>query len=711
MNLKELNFKKFYDSDKDDILKDFYIPALSISVSYKRLAGFFSSGILAVAAHGISEFIKNDGKMQLIIGLEVNEDDYYAIKKATENPEAYVSRLLMDQLDDLENLLKEKKVEALGWMLANNLLEIKIGILPRGGIFHLKVGILEDKKGNKLSFSGSDNETPTGWKHNIEEFKVFRNWIKEEKDYFLSDEEKFDRFWNRKGERTIVVDLPEAIKKKIIRSVPKKKNELKIFQKDKERLKTPELSRLEVKKPVKPIRLRDYQKEAVNNWINNNYKGIFEMATATGKTFAALGCLDEVLEKKGNLLCVISAPYSHLIEQWKEEIRKIIDSEGGGDFNKLPHLLGREQVVLGVGNWKKKLSNKLMDLKNGLLNNLIIFTAHDSLASESLISKLPDVNIEKMIIADEVHGTGTPERKRGLLDAYNMRLGLSATPKRWMDEEGTEFIFNYFNDIVYEFSLEKAIKTINPATGETYLTPYDYVPYFVELTDEESEEYIKITKKIGQLSTYKDANESYQKRLNILMNKRADILKSASNKLSVVQEILKEIQDKNEKLRDVLIYCNKGGQLEKIQEILNNLGIKQHEFTGEESRDERKLILNDFVDGNYQALVAMRCLDEGVDIPSAKIGILVASSTNPREFIQRRGRLLRRHKNKDKAIIYDIIVLPTIAVETDDDFQRCNKSILKKEFARYKEFSQVADNSARCLLKLIDIEKKLNIYT
>ncbi len=720
-NLRELHFKKAYDSDQDNLLNDFYIPALSVSVSYKRLAGFFSSGILAAAAWSVSEFIKNDGKMQLIIGLEVNEDDYRAINEATKNPESYASKLIMDQLDDLESLLREEKVEALGWMLANNLLQIKIGMSPRGGLFHLKVGILEDKEGNKLSFSGSDNETPTAWKYNIEEFKVFRNWIKEEEEYFLSDEEKFDRFWNHKSKRTIIVDLPEAVRKKIIRYVPKKKNELKIFQGNKEESEIIDLPQEEIKILPKEIKLRDYQNEAIESWIKNGYKGIFEMATGTGKTLAALGCLERIMAKEKNMLCIISAPYSHLLEQWKKEIKTII--KGRGDFfNNLSTLMEAEQIIIGSANpnWKKILSNKLLDLENGLINRLIIFTPHKSLAGKFLTNKVPNINVKKMIIADEVHAVGTEGGIKGLLEGYEIRLGLSATPRRWMDEEGSESIFNYFGDPVYEFSLEKAIKTVNPETGKTYLTPYNYIPYFSELTEEETERYIELTKKIRQISAYSKKNEAYQKRLDNLRIKRADILKLASNKLYVLREIIKEIQDKFGEIRHALIYCHRGEQLEKIQELLNNLGIKQREFTGKEGtrkearfndRSEREVILNEFADGYYQALVAMKCLDEGIDVPPAKIGVLVASSTNPREFIQRRGRILRRYEGKNKAFIYDIIILPPSTPDIEDDIEHQDKSIIKKEFARYEEFSQIADNSAECLIKLIDIEKKYNLYT
>lgn len=728
MTLKELKLKKAYDSDRDNLLRDFYIPALSESVKYKRLAGFFSSSALAKAAKGMAKFIQNGGKFELVVGVQVNEDDYEAIKKSMRDPKEVAKAIMLEQLknlDVLENYLKNH-VEALAWMLANELLEIKVAIVPPNNLFHMKVGILEDGEGNSLSFSGSENETASGWEHNIEEFKVFRSWESSEDEYFRKDEEKFNRFWNNNSKRAYVISIPEAVKSRILQIKPKSKDYIvKQFEKLEQEQGQEQAQKEAVKKEEvrKVIKLRDYQKEAIQNWIKNDYKGIFEMATGTGKTLTALGCLDKILEKGEKILCVISAPYSHLLEQWKKEIKSVIEGAKGGNFNNLSTLLEGEQILIGSAhsNWKRDLSNKLADLETGLLDRLIILTTHDSLGNQLLINKIPNINVKKMLIADEVHAVGTPGRTPGLLNTYDMRLGLSATPKRWMDEEGSKFIFDYFHDTVYEFSLEKAIKTINPETGKTYLTPYVYLPYFTELTAEEEDKYIEISKKIGQLSTYSDRNESYRERLDHLNEQRADILKLASNKIGVLEEILKEIRDKHGDIRYTLIYCHRGEQLEEIQVLLNNLGIKQHEFTGEEgtrpearfnSKSEREAILNEFASGYYQALVAMKCLDEGVDVPPARIGVLVASSINPREFIQRRGRILRRYEGKEKAFVYDIIILPPAVIpDSNEEFQKHYKGIIKKEFARYREFSQIADNSSECLIKLIDIEKKLNIYT
>jgi len=726
MSLKKISLKKSYDSDNDNILKDFYIPSLSNSVVYKRLAGFFSSSSLAVAARGISKFIENGGHMQLITSAKLQKADIDVIRQAHENPEKIVEKMILSDLEKLEDKFILDHVSALGWMIANKNLEIKIAIvmdesgipidektIEGQGIFHQKVGILEDREGNKISFSGSDNESATAWIANIEEFKVFRNWLDAEKEYFNTDEKRFNKFWNENALRTKVINIPEAIKNKLIEIAPP---DIKALDLEKYYIK----HKLQPDKKEVKIKLRTYQQEAVNNWVSNNYKGILEMATATGKTFVAIACLNQAMKNTKRLVCIISAPYSHLIEQWKGEIDRVINYGEKEYFNNFPNLTDSNQLIIGRPNWKKLLSNKLLDVENELLDKLIIFTTHDTLANRFLIDKISDLTTDVMIIADEVHGVGTAVRKEGLLEKYTMRLGLSATPKRWMDEEGSKAIFDYFGDTVYEFPLEKAIKTINPETGKTFLTPYDYLPYFAELTEDEAEKYIEISKKISQLSTYSKKSEVFQKRFDILLNKRADILKSAINKLDVLKAIIKDIQDIHGEIRNTLIYCHKGGQLEKIQEILNNLGIRQHEFTGNEgtnpkaifnNNSEREIILNNFVSGHYQVLVAMKCLDEGIDIPTAKIGVIVASSTNPREFIQRRGRLLRRSEGKEKAFIYDVIILPPIqTLRLDEDLQQYNKTILKKEFARYEEFSKVADNSAECLLKLINIEKKSNLF-
>lgn len=239
MGFRDLIIADEYSSDKDDALNSFYIPVLAESVNYKRIAGFFSSKSLAIAAKGIKGLIENNGEMELIAGAILNEEDILAIREGTESPEQVIARIGLHSIDNIEDLLIKNHIGALAWLIAQNRLKIKIALLydendlpldvesvHKSGIFHQKVGILTDKDGEMISFSGSINETASAWKYNLEEFKVFKNWIELDRARFESDYEKFQRFWSNKAAKVRVIDAPEAIKRQLIKSAPKRIDDL-----------------------------------------------------------------------------------------------------------------------------------------------------------------------------------------------------------------------------------------------------------------------------------------------------------------------------------------------------------------------------------------------------------------------------------------------------------------------------------------------------
>lgn len=710
MNLRNLPIKKYYSSDEDDILDDFYIPALKEAHTYKRLTGFFSSTSLALVARGIKGLIKNEGNMKIITSPKLEKEDVRIILDSKENPEKYIESKLLSILDSLEFKNEQFILDhlyILGWMIANKRLQIKIAIIFKDGlnkdildyteilqmgIFHQKIGILEDSEGNIITFSGSVNETAYGWKSNIEEFKVFRSWQTSEIDYIQADINKFNKFWNNLSSCIHVIDIPEAAKKKLIELAPKDISSIN-------------LERWYVREKKKKIHLYENQKQAVQSWISNGMKGIFEMATATGKTFTALGCLREISKKEKRLLTIIACPLNHLLKQWKNNIR---------EFEISDEIIFADSSIY---NWKNNMMDILFDLKNEVINKLIILTTFATLSSEDFIKMINKIELNKMLIVDEVHGCGAPKVRIGLLNKYLYRLGLSATPKRWFDFEGTEELFNYFGGTVYEFSLKKAINTINPATGETYLVPYEYMPYFIELTEEELERYEEQTKKIAQNYFRIKDKKRKSEYFTLLLTKRQQIIKDASNKFIAFKEILKDIN----KIVHCLVYCSYN-QIDKVQDILNSYNyqnIIQHKFTGKEGKkpenrfdglSERGFLLEQFAKGIYQVLVAMKCFDEGVDVPPTKIAIILSSSGNPKQYIQRRGRVLRRFPEKEKATIYDIIVLPPLLKILNPILSEIERKIIKKELKRYKEFASIALNAVDCYEKIEVIENKYNIH-
>jgi superfamily II DNA or RNA helicase len=692
LSFRELALKSCYDSEEDDVLTDFYIKVLGKTKKYDRLAGFFSSTALAIAAKGIAPFMANGGHMRLIVGIGLQEADVKAIIEGKENPEKIISEIMIRDLNDLYEKLVEDHVKALAWLVAKNQLEIKVAIVTdrtgnpitqevayKSGIFHQKVGIMEDFNGNVISFSGSINETAYAWTQNIEEFKVFKGWIDGEKSHLLSDKEKFEKYWNGKTNRMKIMDIPKAVRERLIQLSPRDYHTLKL---------TPEVTGL-----------REYQKTAVSRWLENKNRGIFEMATGTGKTRAALQCLIDVFDKEKRIVTIISTPYIHLSEQWIREADKL-----GIDCQKI--IADSSQTK-----WKDKLVDSFLDFNIGVFDRLMVLTTHSTFSSSDFItiiqqSKKQMRNGKLFLIVDEVHGIGAPERKRGLIDEYDYRLGLSATPKRWFDLEGTESIFAYFGDVVFEFTLQDAI-----ATG--YLTPYTYKPFFTKLTTEEMEQYEKETRKMSKMY-YSDIDEDEKDSIFTLLSiKRQKIVRNARNKLVVFREILNEIGSP----KYCLIYCSPT-QIREVQKLLNEKGIVQHKFTQIEGTrpskeygglTERDFLLQKFSERFYQVLVSMKCLDEGVDVPPARIAVMLDNSGNPREYIQRRGRVLRRYPGKEFATIFDILVEPILRPGLSKEASEIEKRIIIKELQRYREFANTAMNSSECVKTIESIESKYGL--
>lgn len=686
-----MDIKIKYDSDSDDIVNDFYVPVLSNSSKYYRLSGFFSSSSLAVAARGMENFIKNNGEMKLICSAQLSESDYNKIKEANEDPINLIEESFIKDLNDVSDSFVKDSIAALGWMLAHDKLEIKIAI-PKNdnGIFHAKVGILKDDEGSIISFSGSENETANGWLFNIEEFKVFTSWNLSQNEYIKYDLKYFNKYWNNSAKKTKIFSISQAIKNELINLAPKHIDDL-VFN-NKQIVKGED-------KIIKPkITLFDYQIEARDKWFNKNKRGIFTMATGTGKTFTALGCLEKVLNNEKSLVTVISSPYKHLIQQWELSIKNF------GLFNKLDKII----IIDGNQKGKKELKNAILDLYNGHINTILVLTSHDSLYRDNLIKLLieDDPGCPYFLIADEMHGLGSVSRRTGLLKRYDYRLGLSATPSRYFDEIGTKFLYDYFEEpidekTVYEFSLDKAIANINPRTSETYLTPYCYYPHFLNLNEEELNKYHHLTKKLIFESNNKKPN---QKKIERFLHDRSNIIKNASNKFYVLDNILKELGDD---VNGLIIYCSHL-QIDKVLKIVGHkYGLNARKFTNKESatptkkyggKSERDSILENFSKGSSAVLVAMHCLDEGVDVPSASKAILMCNTGNPREFIQRIGRVIRRYPSKSHAEIYDMVVKPSI--NSTKNRTSIESDIYEKELKRCRYIANLAINNVEANKKL-----------
>lgn len=706
MNFTDLNIKSCYESSVDDIIADFYDAVLGVSVRYDRIAGFFSSSSLAVASRGLARFINNGGKMRLIASPRLNISDSEIIKRAVENPASLTAEELGLNLNYIETEFVENHVKALGWMLGSNMLEIKLAIVTdeseklfsgqdgiTEGIFHQKVGILTDLDGHRISFSGSINESASAWINNDEEFKVFKEWDEGTKKYFNSDNSRFENFWSNTRKNVHVFDLPTAVRKCMIE-----------YSKDFD------IESISIKKYKQHkcasvqfdtnISLFPYQNEALKKWEANNYQMLFEMATGTGKTRTAIAGIEHLIRKLSKLVIIVACPQNTLSVQWKKEVEKLgIDTD--------------ESAIIDGTNphWKQQLSQILLKIGSNFADYAIIYTTHTTASSKKFIETIHTDTIKNLpivFIGDEVHWLGAPKLRSALLSCYKYRIGLSATPSRWFDDYGTCLLKKYFADAHYEFSLKDALRETNPLTGKHFLVNYYYYIKHVQLNDNESKEYTNLTQLIIKLYRQKDNDTEIAERYERLIEKRANIIKNATEKLTALSDILDEIEIKRP-IEDTIIFVSPQ-QIEEVARILSDRHIVFHKLTQDEGTtnearfgniSEREYIIKKFKEKEYKILIAIKCLDEGIDIPTANCGILMASSTNPREYVQRIGRIIRQSEKKDFAFLYDICVETSKEADIDSNIE---KTIRAKETLRIKEIAESAINSYDALANILTIK-------
>ncbi len=695
MSFKDLQLKRGYRSTRDDILNEFYIPVLSEAVSYDRIAGYFSSASLSVAARGIAGLIRNNGQMRLITSPELTDKDYELFKQhyLGDNPE--LDQIFLRHLDDLEDLLHQDHLRALCWLLEQGKLEIKVAIpknadfTESSGLFHLKIGILRDQRGTTLSFSGSVNETASAWTKNREEFKVFLDSDRDTAAFCKIDVEQFDNFWNGIDDDIDIIDLPISVKKELVKRSPTNIDEV-LDRIDGGAKAKPETNIT----PYERLGLFDNQEKAVHAWFDNDRRGIFAMATGTGKTRTAIGCILKCIEQRSVKLIVISAPQNTILLQWIKEIERLDPP----DFTYLIADSSNPQ-------WRSSIVNNFLILAMVKEAVLFIFTTHRTLSSQSFIEIIQSNGriSHTMLVCDEVHGIGARKSRKALIDQYKFRLGLSATPERWFDEIGSDVIFGYFDKIVYSFPIRQALIERNPLTGKPYLCRYNYYPIFVSLTDDELEQYHQLTKKI--IMQMSNRNKEDTDLYELLLFKRANVYKKASQKLIA----LENLTDSTDIGNSIIFTCDR--HMDAVKTILSQRGITFHSFTEDQGTtpqarfnflSEREHIIEKFVEGLYSVLISIKCLDEGIDIPSADKAIVMTSGGNPREYIQRIGRVIRQHDSKKMAHIYDFIVKPRFK-KLDPLYGEIEKKIFEKELDRAREIACTATNSISAVKQIYDI--------
>jgi|APSaa5957512535_1039671.scaffolds.fasta_scaffold03848_2 superfamily II DNA or RNA helicase len=691
MIYSELDIKPSYDSRKTNVFDVFFNQVLSNSNYYRRFGGLFSAKRFALAAEGLQDFIKeNDGMMELAIIPIFSDDDKEAIKKGI-SVDAVVAKNWIKDLSEIKEKFQEDHLKALAWMIANKFLTIKL-ILPehgdgtpltesellQQGIFRKEIGIFYNKDDNSLlSFHGiiDREDSEVGELYSID---VSRGWISSEKEQIDIDHEDFGNFWDSDNYQwgsinCKIVPLSEELEDFFKKIAPKTKKDI------------PDLKKLPV--------LRTYQTNAIDDWYKNNGRGIFEMATGTGKTFTGIGCIKKLEKTETQILIIIAVPYRNLVDQWKEQLSKWF----------------MESIILEQGVWRQDLRDEVTFLNRTSDKKIsILITSHDLFATEDFVKQIERCKIPTMLIVDEAHHVGTFSSRRGLSKNYHYRLALSATIDRYFDDDGTDFLKQYFsgdskNPSIASYSMKKAI-------DEGKLCKYNYYPFFIELNDDEIIQYKELTIRAAKYLSSKNIEE--RKKGEKLLMTRSKIIRDAENKTKCFIHILKEIKT----LKHLLIFCSEN-QFDDVDGILSNLlkhcGIdksllfRRITYDNPSDTKERTKILNDFSNEDWDALLSNRVLDEGMDIPQARICIVLAATGNPTQFIQRRGRVLRvfdeQYKDgtkKKNAEIYDILVKPQINNLDDPDAIRLEMGMIRSQLSRIQSMSELAINHTDCTKKI-----------
>lgn len=694
MSIRDLSIQASYETlCDDDPVSSFYIPVLSESVAYDRIAGFFSSASLALAARGIAGLIANGGKMRLLVSPNLSEADIDSIRHS-DQVDAFIEDRMSSLLSDpaaLADEIERDHIKALGWMLSLGMLELRVAVIldEQGNVtqnlLHQKVGIMTDSEGDAVSFSGSINETASAWLFNSEEFKVFKSWELGQSDFFFSDKEKFDELWNGDRRNIHTFKPSGGLCDRLVATG-------RGFD-----IEHSSLRRYKRSRSVNRISLFPYQKSAKEAWKKNNGRLLFEMATGTGKTRTALSCLQELLINLDRLVCVIATPQSTLSRQWEHELDNL--------NLRTDHVVFADSSAGTSEGWAAEIRRCLGRIAIGRSNTLAIITTHASASSFRMIEAIESIpsSIGVCLIGDEVHGMGAKKQRQALLERYDYRIGLSATPRRWFDDEGSSLIRSYFGNASFEFTIRDAQDTINPLTGETFLCPYEYHLEYSTLDDDEAERYYELTKRITRYANSSDPDA--QERLEQLLRDRAEIKKDAEMKLTRFSALLKWIDPNG------MIVFTSPKRIDEVESLLARHRIAAHRLTqreGTKKQDkyeglsEREYLIRAFKEGDIQTLVAIKCLDEGIDIPEATTAVLLSSSTNPREYVQRVGRVIRRHPGKKLAHIYDFVVEPDwkrISECGDIQFER---RLFEQELRRIEDMRANATNSTDLLIEVRD---------
>lgn len=703
--LSDVHFKHSYTSGYDEP-KDFFTEALIESCNFDLGLGFFSSSGIRSLSYGFALFIANGGKMRVVMNHILSKEDKEVIENGQKHLiEDFEDNILCDIKKLIETLSKEDEqfFRCLSYLISVDRIKFLATISTKGGLGHDKYGIFKDEKGNKVAFIGSANFSQSALELNGETITVFTS--PNDDNRIAEYQTLFDQSWENDTPHLIHIPIehvktfirekfPEASLTNLIEEGINLRESIgmdndvptKYCKPISKRI----LDKIEFKEqePRFPFpEERKIQIDAYNAWIENGKKGMFAMATGSGKTVTALNCIRKQYKENGYYKAIIVVPTQALAMQWEHETKSF-------NFQNIVSTHSDKD-------WKGVLSRYITKSLLDSTKSIILITTYATFNRNDIQLFLKKVRgIETFIyVADEAHNIGSQNSLKHLPEMINWRIGLSATPERIYDDLGTEKLYDFFDSkppkYTYRYTMKQAIE-------EGILCHYDYYPIFIELTSSEMEEYERIS---DQLRKYVDVDTGkYKPNAEKLLLKRKRIIHKAENKKIAISDLLEELKQK-QKLDYTFVFVPEGYEpdysindsynidqddihiIDEYAQMFKEHGYSYHKYIS--GLDDAPSILQNFADGDIQILLSMKCLDEGVDIPRAEHAIFCSSTGNPRQFVQRRGRVLRKCKGKEKARIWDLIVTPPNIL---DESNKIERNLFFNEVKRIVNFAALADN-------------------
>jgi superfamily II DNA or RNA helicase len=706
LNFRDIDkeIKSVYFNSEDDTISDFLVPLLKRSKTYKREAYSFSSAILCLINDALIEVIKNDCKIQYIIGMDINPNDWKAIATGLNTNLNAIEKEIKLDFGTVEELIRsisnrcsrdvyKHRLQVLRYLISKKILTIKIGFVSKNGRikdparykFHPKVMIFTDSQKNTIVATGSTNESLGAHRFNEESFDVYKSWNRATIEHHAKHVQKFEEYWKNKCSNIKTINVNHVIESEILQDykpsfktrkeaiqIEEKLN--KLYQESKKQEQLQDLED-EIKEHTRKNEssnnvsfLRPCQETVITNWVSRNYKGIFSLATGVGKTIAAIEAIKRLLAKHPRTIIVIVCPYRALCEQWFEE-------EMLKQF--------KPQLVYDSRNtWYSSLQHKLLSFKLKQLNRMVLITTNATFSGKPFQNILKRYWKDTGLVIDECHHIASTSYRELLNSAIPYRLGLSATPENEDNMEGNKLLYSFFKEITpNEFTLKAALDA-------KYLNEYNYQPILTELDTDEKDKFEELLERILKARKNQDSAKLIK-----LYAERDENIDNAKTKLPNLDKLLSSLDD----ISYTIIYCSGNKQLQKVAHILKDKGIKFGKITAKEDARTRKTVLNGFKKGYIKILLSIRVLDEGINIPAIKTAIILKSSARTRQSIQRRGRCLRLiydkkgNVTKKNVTIYDFIVIPKYNF-TNKSLLDINEKLINSEINRINEFVSLAKN-------------------